>query len=148
MNNKNIPILPLTEPADYLEALDLLAELGGSPRTIPEETIRTNFALCRQQGHAFFQARDGRKLVGIINIFPMINALSLTTWRINGLVVDKAYRKAGIGRHLMQACENHARAQGGKTMLLGVLTDNEQANTFYETIGYKVSARQFSKSLA
>lgn len=55
---------------------------------------------------------------------------------IHDLVVLPEYRKKGIGRHLMQAVEEKARASGGGKLTLEVRSDNQKARQLYLSLGY------------
>ncbi|MBA4138229.1 MAG: hypothetical protein C0518_13015 [Opitutus sp.] len=53
------------------------------------------------------------------------------------LVVDPRHQGQGIGRDLLHAAENRARAQGRRRVELSVFTDNAPAITFYERQGWQ-----------
>jgi ribosomal protein S18 acetylase RimI-like enzyme len=64
---------------------------------------------------------------------------------IKRVYVLSRFRGAGLGRHLMQEAEAHARSCGLKRLLLGVYSRNEAAILFYEKLGYKrVGKRSFT----
>ena len=56
---------------------------------------------------------------------------------MNHLGVDSAYRKQGIGKHLIQLAEEQLRTIGIKKEALFVLCENKAAQSFYEQIGWK-----------
>lgn len=55
---------------------------------------------------------------------------------IDGLVVEAAWRRAGVGRQLMQAVEAWALAGGAAWVELNVYELNPDARRFYEALGY------------
>jgi ribosomal protein S18 acetylase RimI-like enzyme len=59
---------------------------------------------------------------------------------IHRLWIDEAYRRAGIGRRLLEAAEEEARKSG--CLHVAVDTMEFQARGFYEKLGYSVYAVQ------
>jgi ribosomal protein S18 acetylase RimI-like enzyme len=57
---------------------------------------------------------------------------------INGLAVDPAFQRRGVGRALMDAAASEARARGARRITLRVLAPNEAARSLYERCGYVV----------
>jgi ribosomal protein S18 acetylase RimI-like enzyme len=63
------------------------------------------------------------------------------------LVVDPAYRRAGIGRHLVQRIEAEARAGGAATLVLMTAWRNSAAHAFYHALGYRLYTITMQRSL-
>lgn len=57
------------------------------------------------------------------------------------LVVARRARRRGIGRRLVAAAGDWARAQGAVEMVLTTWTGNAEADAFYERLGYRVLSR-------
>ena len=57
---------------------------------------------------------------------------------INGLAVDPAFQRRGVGRALMAAAATEARARGARRLTLRVLAPNTAARGLYEQSGYVV----------
>jgi ribosomal protein S18 acetylase RimI-like enzyme len=53
------------------------------------------------------------------------------------LYVDQAWQGAGIGRALLSAAFDAARAMGGQALWLGVWERNERAIAFYRRHGFE-----------
>lgn len=63
------------------------------------------------------------------------------------LFVDEAYRGRHVGRELLKACEDHFRALGLKTVLIGALSPNTRAVNAYRAAGYADYAINLRKVL-
>jgi ribosomal protein S18 acetylase RimI-like enzyme len=57
---------------------------------------------------------------------------------IQGLAVDPARQRQGVGRALMDAAATEARARGARRLRLRVLAHNESARRLYDKSGYVV----------
>ena len=88
-------------------------------------------------GEALFEARSDGALVGLggVNVDPY--GASGATGRIRRLYVRRDQRGLGVGRLLMNAIELHARATFAE---LRLHTDNPDAASFYESLGYAAVA--------
>lgn len=77
-------------------------------------------------------ATDGGEDVGLC----MLAVRGEDAW-IGGVGIVAGRRGEGIGRRLMKAAEENARARGVKRLWLEVLVQNEPAIGLYEKLGYK-----------
>lgn len=66
---------------------------------------------------------------------------------VEEIVIDEAHRREGLGRRLMQRAEDWCRAQGARDLLLTVWTGNEEAEAFYERLGYEAVNRVLCREL-
>lgn len=66
---------------------------------------------------------------------------------IGELFVAEAMRGKGIGRKLMAACEDEARARGIRQIMIGVLTANKRTHDIYRRAGYGPYASELRKYL-
>jgi GNAT superfamily N-acetyltransferase len=64
---------------------------------------------------------------------------------VRELYVDAGARGRGIGRMLISACEDWARTQGLKVVMIGVLPGNERAQKIYRNAGFSPYALQLRK---
>lgn len=55
-----------------------------------------------------------------------------------GITVAERARGAGVGRALMEAFEDWARAHGVTRLVLGVYDTNDTARRLYESLGYEI----------
>lgn len=58
---------------------------------------------------------------------------------ISNLAVERQYRRQGIGRQLLLACEPPVREWGYKNLYLHVLETNQPAQQLYAQVGYQVA---------
>ena len=67
---------------------------------------------------------------------------------MENLVVDKAYRKQGVGKTLLDSLENIAKNRGCTQILFITESNREDTIKFYESVGYNLEThRGFKKSL-
>ncbi len=131
------------------EALAHLSGELGYPVTAVQVRERLAF-IERKRDHATFVAVvPDRGVVGWIQLAE-VRALEVEPRaEITGLVVDSAYRSAGVGRLLVARGEAWARENG--LPMIGVRSNvvRERAHSFYERLGYSVvkSQKVFRKSL-
>jgi diamine N-acetyltransferase len=67
---------------------------------------------------------------------------------LEDLVVDRAHRRAGCGRALIEAAASCARRMGAEQLLLTVWAGNEGAERFYEALGYRTISTVLGTDLA
>ena len=58
--------------------------------------------------------------------------------RINGLAVAPERQRRGVGRALLAAAADAARARGARKLSLGVFAPNDGARRLYESVGFVV----------
>jgi ribosomal protein S18 acetylase RimI-like enzyme len=63
---------------------------------------------------------------------------STHVWYVTGLAVDPGCEGRGVGRALMEALIDQARARGGRRMTLRVFGPNERARRLYERLGFEL----------
>jgi ribosomal protein S18 acetylase RimI-like enzyme len=68
-------------------------------------------------------------------------------WFIYDIVVDEAFRGAGLGRRTMSAAEAYVVAHGGHRLGLNVFGPNLVARHLYESMDYRVMAVSMFKDL-
>jgi ribosomal protein S18 acetylase RimI-like enzyme len=133
------PATALDAPA----AVGLMAQLGefGHGQVDPgvEERLRT---MIESPQYAILVAEAGQgQVVGLLTM-----SQRWTLWHtgpcalIEELVVDKGARRQGIGRALIQAALDWARAQGCSEVELSTEPDNLKAQAFYRRLGFESTA--------
>jgi GNAT superfamily N-acetyltransferase len=67
--------------------------------------------------------------------------------KIGALVVDETYRGSGIGRALVAAMEEEARARGCELLFLTTAARRKGAHVFYKRVGLTETGKRFAKDL-
>jgi ribosomal protein S18 acetylase RimI-like enzyme len=132
--------------ADEAQAAGLLAvlrsyaasEMGGGAE-LPDEVQRRLVPALREQAHALvLLAFSGADVVGIATCFfgfstfaarPLLN--------VHDLAVLPHFQGRGIGRALLVAAEERARARGCVKLTLEVREDNARARGLYHERGFR-----------
>lgn len=103
----------------------------------PVEATRQKLeVLCKSQHVLLLVAVVLETVIGCVhaNDYELVYAPPMKN--IMGLAVDKAYRRQGIGRRLLQAVESWARETGAAGVRLVSGRERTQAHAFYESCGY------------
>ncbi len=66
---------------------------------------------------------------------------------VEELVVDRASRRRGVGRALMEAAADWCRRRGATQLLLTVWGGNDEASRFYDDLGYGEVNRVLGREL-
>ena len=120
---------PLTFGAS-LRDVDQLAESIRSRLTSPEDS-------------AIFGAFDDSMLVGIVGIVRESVGKERHKSRIWGMYVTDSHRRRGLGKLLLNAAIEQARAWTGvEQVILSVTEVAEDAKRLYERIGFRVWGRE------
>jgi GNAT superfamily N-acetyltransferase len=85
--------------------------------------------------------------VGHLQVAPTIER-ERPAAKIGALVVDEAHRSHGVGRALVQALEDEARLRGCGVLFLTTQDVRDDAQAFYERIGFEQSGRRYQRMLA
>jgi ribosomal protein S18 acetylase RimI-like enzyme len=82
--------------------------------------------------------RDGA-LAGYVKVAPLWPIASVAHVRqINDITVDPVFRRRGVGRALVAAAAERARAEGARKLTLRVLGHNTPARHLYAASGFEV----------
>jgi ribosomal protein S18 acetylase RimI-like enzyme len=82
-------------------------------------------------------AEDGGSALGFVQMYPTFSSLrAARTFVLYDLFVDPAARQHGIGRQLMQAAADEARARGAVSLVLSTARTNSAAQRLYESLGW------------
>ncbi len=91
----------------------------------------------------FLVAEQRGRLLGVVEV-----RVEGATGYFGMLAVDPSARRAGVGRALVEAAENHCRRAGCTVMALSTGEDRTELIPYYEKMGYRVTAIEPSTSAA
>ncbi len=149
-------------PSDYADLCTLFNEVDALHRTHlpwifqqpvgPARDETYVHGLIADPSGSLFVAQVGDRLAGMVSVVLREPAeIPLFVRRryavVNNLVVQAAFRRAGIGRALMDHAQGWAVAQGAECIELGVWEFNQGAIAFYRALGYETAMRRMSKRL-
>ncbi|MXV50041.1 GNAT family N-acetyltransferase [Pedobacter sp. HMF7647] len=82
---------------------------------------------------------DGTKRpVGFTQLYPMYSSrFAVKNWILNDFFVQEEYRKAGIGRSLLNTSIKFARDHGASIVKIETAVDNFKAQSLYEATGFE-----------
>jgi len=69
------------------------------------------------------------------------------TMIIEDLIADEAHRRKGIGKRLVELCEDFAREKGCHAIELSSDLHRKKTHLFWEALGYEGKAYQFRKMI-
>ena len=120
--------------ADLPSIRPLLRQLGCD---LDHKTLEERFrsVMNSPDHHVFVCEIDGR-LIGFLHIYGRPALEKPIEAIIQAMVIDEAYRHAGLGSDLMEAAEEWATAHGYSSVALYTQVDREDAYTFYSHLGY------------
>lgn len=95
---------------------------------------------CVAEGYSL-GAYDGDQMAGLAVIEPRWWNRTFFIWEFH---VAEAYRRKGIGRHLMEAVVAEARQAGFRVVALETQSTNLPAISFYRSVGFEIDALDLS----
>jgi GNAT superfamily N-acetyltransferase len=130
------------------EALARLVTQLGYPTT-SDQAARRAAGIIGRLGNRVLVAEAGGEVVGWIHVAESVTLESDPAAEIAGLVVDEAFRGAGVGARLVAEAESWAAGQGYARMRVRSNVKRNHARRFYERAGFTVTKRQrnFEKPL-
>lgn len=136
------------QPKDYNDLVDLMKELG-YPTTINDLAERFNLLQEHNDYEALVFVKDGC-VIGFAGLCKAF-AFEFTGMyvRLLAFVVSSNQRNQGIGKLLLEACEEWAIRQGATAITLnsGNREERQAAHALYKSNGYLVKSTGFFKKL-
>lgn len=108
------------------EHISLEMEKNWLENTLTEMKFKKNYILW---------AKDGDHIIGSANITKGKTARDAHVGLI-GIMVDKDYRRGGLGRFLLESILTQAEQMEFKIAKLDVFSDNEKAIRLYKSLGF------------
>lgn len=126
-----------------------------------ERRLAATFSLIDRESHNYMVKSSGKEFISYLGFFHILFK-SGPAKRINRLVkeiapgalyiyniaVDSEFRRRGIGKLIMEYCENYGAAGGYERILLDVELDNLAALTLYNKSGFRSTGRYCDNYLA
>lgn len=104
---------------------------GDSAGTVNEILYRMN-PMASRLSNGFVWQENGR----IVGNASLLSTRAWDRYLVANVAVHPSYRRRGIARALMEATTEAVRKRGGRTILLQVVKDNQQALDLYRSLGY------------
>ena len=102
----------------------------------------------RSPGARVLIAEDGRgRRVGFIHLCEEVDYYGGACGHVGDVVVAPEARGRGVGKALMAAGEEWARARGYRMLTLNVFLGNEKARGLYEELGFRPETIRHVKDL-
>lgn len=130
----------LEAAGDVRAILDLTAEFKALDGETLEWPERLGLADQLRRRAAFvLLALDDERPVGMLIAQKTLSSFTgRDSCNIHDLYLVEDARRHGLGRRMMNACADHARAMGCGKLTLEVNTDNAPARALYRSLGFDV----------
>jgi len=120
--------------------------------SVAEEYLAVLTKRAEKNGRIFIAQSENEKPLGWAVIYEdeqelYVVANERTYGRLTELYVEPEARGKGVGRALIGACEDWARARGHKHIIIGALSQNALAMAAYQRSGYAPYASLLRKYL-
>ncbi len=106
-----------------------------------EADIRELLAAKAAAGHGFFVACDAAQVLGFAGYGQFRGGIGYARTMEHTIYLAEDVQGRGVGRALMSAVEDHARASGAHSMWGGITATNHSSIAFHERLGYVEMAR-------
>ena len=115
------------EKSDCVEIAELEKKCFDDPWS--EEMLTASFS---DENFFGFVAKSDGKLIGYIGVSSVFETADLLL-----IAVDENYRKAGVGRTLIERAVETAKSKNAERMMLEVYENNTAAKSAYLSAGFK-----------
>ncbi|MCV2869482.1 GNAT family N-acetyltransferase [Defluviimonas sp. WL0002] len=135
------------DPMDYPAILDLWnrfirdTTVTFTSEQKTETGLAEMIATRRAAGKEFLVAELGGVFAGFATYAQFRGGNGYAHAMEHSIMLEPATTGQGIGRRLMRAIEDHARASGAHTLFAGVSGENPAGEAFHASQGFRVVAR-------
>ena len=88
-------------------------------------------------GHGFFVALTDDTVLGFASCGQFRSGIGYARTMEHTIILAEGARGLGLGRALMTAVEDHARAGGAHSIFAGVSAENPVGRAFHQAMGYR-----------
>jgi len=140
----------LIELQDFERGIDPRMPPGAA---IADAYLAEMFDRCKECGGRILVAEVHGNVAGYATILPKVRSEQIEDGNIeygliSDLVVLESYRRLGLGKKLLEAAEQYARACKVKYLRIGVLAGNRVARSLYEVAGFSPLYTELEKVLS
>jgi GNAT superfamily N-acetyltransferase len=127
-----------------LELLKQLVENIGSSDNIDLKYANKIWEKIVNNNIKYFLAKDNGKIIGscYICIIPNLTYNGKSIGYIENVIVDKNYRKKGIGKKIMEMAIKYAKENNCYKVVLQSGIKRVEAHKFYENIGFNGESKK------
>lgn len=111
------------------------ASLGDIRQKLPEILGRDDTWLAVAMG-------EGQRVVGWMQVCEQLSLVDGGSAHLAGLVVDERFRRAGIGKMLVDAAMGWAAERGCERLRVRSNAARKEAHDFYPSLGFKLQKTQ------
>jgi GNAT superfamily N-acetyltransferase len=126
---------------DALQICKLASQLG-YPGKLENFMTRLEMMLENPSQKVLVADTESQPAVGYIHFHQHNSLENDPVVEIGGLVVSEDFRRMGIGKILISAAEDWAKAAGFSSIRLHSNIIREDAHIFYQTLGYSITKTQ------
>ena len=105
------------------------------------EKSPTEVAEAIEQFDTFLVAEIAGRVIGFAALFPFRSGAGYALTKEHSIMLDADARGNGIGRALMAALEDAARAQGVHSLIAGISASNPDGEPFHAAVGFGAVGR-------
>ncbi|MDP3764324.1 MAG: GNAT family N-acetyltransferase [bacterium] len=142
-----IKIIKKAKERELVDINNLISQMSLT-KVSPKHITMTEYKEMLNQEHLFFIVAVGKvsknqeKIIGVLSVYFVKIPTGLIAWS-EDLVIDKPYRKWGVGRLLMEVGIKLAHQKRARHLSLRTNPVREEANKLYQAMGFNLVETNF-----